>query len=277
MALAIFPRQSFPLYRPRSEALPNALPVGAVPVKLAAEGALEIFVEPAVGARGDAVADLFLGDFDQFAAATHAARVAAGVEFRKIQFGAREAQLFVDREGWWNPNGVDMAVVYETTVEKKAVGGNDRCAETLGFSDEIGIGDVLGPERFASGGAQPAGEAAEAGIANDAALFGRFGRNFVAANGSGVKATDFFEEGDEEFCMCVAEGRSAEIERGFGAGLEPGQGFGSVAGAEFGEELVVSTFECALDAAHGGVGYQWAQKNASPANRWHGPALLLSS
>lgn len=235
----------------------------AVPENLSADGALEIFVEPAIGARRDAVADLFLGDFDQFAAATHAARVAAGIGFRKIQFGADEAKLFLDGKCRRNPDRVDMAMGYEAAIKKKAVGGDDAGVEVLGFGDEIRIGDVLGPERFAAGRAQPAGKAAQSGVANDPATIGRL--IIGVGNGSVVKATDLIEKRDEEFCLRVAERRRAGIDRRRGARLEPRQRFGSVASAEFGEEFVVSAFECTLDAAHDGVRYQWTQKNASPA------------
>ena len=51
----------------------DALPVGAFPEELVAVGALKELVEPLVGAGRDALAGSFFVDFDEFAAATHAA------------------------------------------------------------------------------------------------------------------------------------------------------------------------------------------------------------
>jgi hypothetical protein len=51
----------------------DALPVRAFPEKLLALRALEIFVEPFVGAGRDAITDVFFLHLDKFAAAPHAA------------------------------------------------------------------------------------------------------------------------------------------------------------------------------------------------------------
>ena len=178
----------------------DALPVGAFPEELVAGGAFEKFVEPFVGAGRDAVADLFFIYFDQFAAASHAAGFVGG---GKVEFGADVAELFVHGEGGRNPEGADFAADDGTAVEQEAVGSEEDAAVLLGFADEFGVGDVLLPECFASGGAEPAGESAEAGIAMDA---GRKRVNYrVVAFAVLTKWGGAIQDGDGDFGVGVAE------------------------------------------------------------------------
>ena len=178
----------------------DALPVGAFPEELVTVCAFEEFVEPFVGAGRDAVADLFFVYLGEFAAAAHAAGFVGDGE---VEFGADVAELFVHGEGGRNPEGADFAADDGAAVEEKAVGGEEDAAVLLGFADEFSVSDVLPPEGFASGGAEPAGESAEAGIAMDA------GRVGVVR---GVAALVFLAEGagavknrDGDFCIGVAE------------------------------------------------------------------------
>lgn len=71
-------------------------------------------------------------------------------------------------DGGRNPKGFDLAVGDGATIEKEGIGGDDEGVEGLGLANEFGVGDVLGPESFATGGAEPAREAAEASIADEA-------------------------------------------------------------------------------------------------------------
>lgn len=138
--------------------------MGAVPIELAAFLAEEIFVHPAPGARRNAGADGILRHFAESAAAAHAARLRG----REIEFGADEFELLVLGDGGRHPDGPDFALGDGPAVEQEAVGGDDDRAEPAGFRDEAAVGDVLNPERLAARGAQPAGEAAKAGVAENA-------------------------------------------------------------------------------------------------------------
>lgn len=186
----------------------DALPVGAFPEELVAVCAFEEFVEPFVGAGRDAVADLFFVHFDEFAAAAHAAGFVGGGE---VEFGADVAELFVLGEGGRNPDGANLVANDWSTVEEKAVGGEEDSAVLLGFADEFGVGNVLLPESFAAGGAEPAGESAEAGIAMDAGRVGVLGvvgglRVLELATFTFLAEwTGAVEDCDGDFCIGVAE------------------------------------------------------------------------
>ena len=71
-------------------------------------------------------------------------------------------------ESGGNPEGADFAADDGPAFEEHAVGGEEYAAELLGLAHEVSVWDILLPEGFAAGGAQPAGESTEAGVAVEA-------------------------------------------------------------------------------------------------------------
>lgn len=111
--------------------------MGAFPKELVTVGAFEKLVEPFIGARWDAIADLFLIDFDEFAAAAHAAGFKRG--FGKVEFGADVTELLQRSKRGRNPQRADFAANDRAAVEKEAVGGEKDSTELLGFADKLGV------------------------------------------------------------------------------------------------------------------------------------------
>src|ERR1041385_8851982 len=205
----------------------------ALPEELATTGAEPIFVDPGVGARRDAIADFFFIDQNEFAAATHEGGIC--IFFREVEFGADEAELFEFGEGGWNPNGADASVRDGTAVEKEAVGGDDDGSEGFGLGDEFCVPDVLNPAGVATGGAEPAGEPAEAGVEEDETLpIGDFGFGIFRSKTALTEAMEFFGKSDVQFGQGMAEARCICFCVAIGALEKPVNAFVELAGAGFG-------------------------------------------
>ena len=142
----------------------DPLPVSAVPEELAAKATFIIFIEPMVGPRRNSILNFFFGDINQFAPASHAARIERGIGFWKPKFGENQAKLLVHGKSWRNPNGANVTVGDKAAIKQRAVGGDDGRLETFRFGHQIRVGDVLRPERLKTRGAKPSGKPPKARI-----------------------------------------------------------------------------------------------------------------
>ena len=119
--------------------------------------------QPAVGPGRDALAQGFLGDAAQLAAAAHAARPAE----REAELAEDQRQLLGDAQRRRQPEGGNDPVAQEAAFHQHAVRGQDRGRQRPRLAQQFVVGDVRLPGRLVAGRPQPPGQPAQAGIAQE--------------------------------------------------------------------------------------------------------------